>query len=203
MSGSSPFTVGLTGGIGSGKTLVTDLFAARGVAIIDTDVIAHQLTAPGGLAIAAIGATFGAGFIDAGGAMDRARMRQLVFADAGAKQRLEAILHPLIQQECERAAASATGPYLMFAVPLLVESGRWRERVARILVVDCPEQQQVERVMRRNGLAEAQVRAIMAAQVSRAERLAAADDVIVNDGPLAALAPQVERLHAQYLACAG
>ena len=203
MSGSSPFTVGLTGGIGSGKTLVTDLFAARGVAIIDTDVIAHQLTAPGGLAIAAIGATFGAGFIDAGGAMDRARMRQLVFADAGAKQRLEAILHPLIQQECERAAASATGPYLMFAVPLLVESGRWRERVARILVVDCPEQQQVERVMRRNGLAETQVRAIMAAQVSRAERLAAADDVIVNDGPLAALAPQVERLHAQYLACAG
>jgi len=203
VSGSSPFTVGLTGGIGSGKTLVTDLFAARGVAIIDTDVIAHQLTAPGGLAIAAIGATFGAGFIDAGGAMDRARMRQLVFADAGAKQRLEAILHPLIQQECERAAASATGPYLMFAVPLLVESGRWRERVARILVVDCPEQQQVERVMRRNGLAEAQVRAIMAAQVSRAERLAAADDVIVNDGPLAALAPQVERLHAQYLACAG
>lgn len=200
MSSPLPFTVGLTGGIGSGKSLVADLFAAHGAAIIDTDLIAHQLTMPGGLAIPAIGTAFGAGFIDADGAMDRAKMRQLVFADADAKQRLEAILHPLIQQECERAAANADGAYLMFAVPLLVESGRWRQRVTRILVVDCPEQQQIERVMRRSGLTEPQVRAIMAAQASRAERLAAADDVIVNDGPVTALAPQVERLHAQYLA---
>ncbi|MGB6053853.1 MAG: dephospho-CoA kinase [Burkholderiaceae bacterium] len=200
MSSTLPFAVGLTGGIGSGKSLVADLFAAHGAAIIDTDLIAHQLTMPGGLAIPAISAAFGAGFIDADGAMDRAKMRQLVFADAGAKQRLEAILHPLIQQECERTAVVADGAYLIFAVPLLVESGRWRQRVARILVVDCPEQQQVERVMRRSGLTEPQVRAIMAAQVSRAERLAAADDVIVNDGPVTALAPQVERLHTQYLA---
>ncbi|MGB7479932.1 MAG: dephospho-CoA kinase [Burkholderiaceae bacterium] len=200
MSSPLPFTVGLTGGIGSGKSLVADLFAAHGVAIIDTDLIAHQLTMPGGLAIPAIGTAFGAGFIDADGAMDRAKMRQLVFADADAKQRLEAILHPLIQQECERAAANTDGAYLMFAVPLLVESGRWRQRVTRILVVDCPEQQQVERVIRRSGLTEPQVRAIMATQASRAERLAAADDVIVNDGPVTALAPQVERLHAQYLA---
>ncbi len=200
MSSTLPFTVGLTGGIGSGKSLVADLFAAHGAAIIDTDLIAHQLTMPGGLAIPAIGTAFGAGFIDADGAMDRAKMRQLVFADADAKQRLEAILHPLIQQECERAAANTDGAYLMFAVPLLVESGRWRQRVTRILVVDCPEQQQIERVMRRSGLTEPQVRAIMAAQASRAERLAAADDVIVNDGPVTALAPQVERLHAQYLA---
>ncbi len=127
-------------------------------------------------------------------------MRQRVFADPLAKRQLEAILHPLIQQECERAAATAPGDYLMFVVPLLVESGRWRQRVARVLVVDCPEDLQVARVMRRNGMSEAQVRAIMATQVPRAARLAAADDVIVNDADVAALLPQVERLHALYLA---
>jgi dephospho-CoA kinase len=194
------FSVGLTGGIGSGKSLVAELFAERGAAIVDTDLIAHQLTAPQGAAMAAIRAAFGAGFLMPDGAMDRQKMRQRVFADPLAKRQLEAILHPLIQQECERAAATAAADYLMFVVPLLVESGRWRQRVARVLVVDCPENLQVARVMRRNGMSEVQVRAIMATQVPRAARLAAADDVIVNDADVAALIPQVDRLHALYLA---
>ncbi|HTN66079.1 MAG TPA: dephospho-CoA kinase [Burkholderiaceae bacterium] len=194
------FVVGLTGGIGSGKSMVADLFAQRGAAIIDTDQIAHQLTQADGAAMAAIRAAFGAEFVSANGAMDRVKMRQRVFSDGAAKKQLEAILHPLIQSECERAASSARGSYLIFVVPLLVESGRWSQRVARVLVVDCPEAMQVERVMRRNSLDAAQVQAIMAAQATRAARLAAADDVITNDGEPAALIPQVERLHALYLA---
>lgn len=194
------FAVGLTGGIGSGKSLVADLFAARGAALIDTDQIAHRLTMPGGAAIPAIGAAFGAEFIGADGAMERARMRQRVFADAAARRQLEAILHPLIEGECARAAASAASEYLMFVVPLLVESGRWRQQVARILVVDCPEALQIQRVMRRNGMSQAQVRAIMATQATRDARLAAADDIIVNDAGIDALLPQVDRLHAFYLA---
>lgn len=194
------FSVGLTGGIGSGKSLVADLFAARGAALIDTDQIAHQLTMPSGAAMPAIRAAFGAEFIGADGAMDRTKMRQRVFADAAARQRLESILHPLIQSECARAAASAAGEYLMFVVPLLVESGRWRQQVARILVVDCPEAIQIQRVMRRNGMSETQVRAIMATQATRSARLAAADDIIVNDAEADALIPQVDRLHAFYLA---
>lgn len=194
------FVVGLTGGIGSGKSLVADLFAERGAAIVDTDRIAHQLTQAGGAAMAPIRAAFGDEFVGADGAMDRVRMRQRVFADADARKRLEAILHPLIQSESERAAQTARGKYLMFVVPLLVESGRWRQRVARVLVVDCPEALQVERVMRRNGMSAAQVQAIMATQATRAARLAAADDVIVNDDGMAQLIPQIERLHALYLA---
>jgi dephospho-CoA kinase len=192
------FSIGLTGGIGSGKSLVADMFAALGAALIDTDQIAHQLTAPGGLAMPAIGAQFGADFIAANGAMDRARMRAAVFSDPAVKRRLEAILHPLIRIETERAAAEAQGAYRIFVVPLLVESGKWKERVSRVLVVDCPEELQLSRVMARNGLAEAQVRAIMAAQASRQARLDAADDVIVNDAGIAQLTPQVERLHALY-----
>lgn len=192
------FSVGLTGGIGSGKTTVANMFAARGAAVIDTDQIAHELTRPGGIAIPAIAAQFGADFIASTGALDRARMRDAVFAEPAAKQRLEAILHPLIRSECERAAQQAQGPYLMLVVPLLVESGTWKQRVSRVLVVDCPEQQQIVRVMDRNGLSEAQVRAIMAAQATRAQRLAAADDVLSNTGDTAALEPQVERLHALY-----
>ena len=192
------FAIGLTGGIGSGKSTVADLFAAHGASVIDTDAIAHQLTAPGGLAIDAIRAEFGAACIAADGAMDRPAVRALVFTDPSAKQRLEAILHPLIRQEAERAAAAATGSYVMFVVPLLVESGRWRQRVARVLVVDCPEQVQIARVMARSALQREQVMAIMAAQATRADRLAAADDVLVNDGSLDTLAPQVERLHAFY-----
>lgn len=198
----SRFSVGLTGGIGSGKTTVADMFAARGASIIDTDQIAHQLTAPGGAAIPAIKAQFGASFLTESGAMDRARMREYVFSEPAAKARLEAILHPLIRIETERAASEAAGAYPVFVVPLLVESGSWRERVTRILVVDCSEDAQVRRVISRSGLPEAQVHAIMAAQVTRAERLAAADDVIHNDGDAMALIPQVDRLHACYLALA-
>jgi dephospho-CoA kinase len=192
------FSVGLTGGIGSGKTMVADMFAARGAAIIDTDHIARQLTAPGGIAIPAIRAQFGEAFLMADGAMNRVKMRETVFADPVAKKQLEFILHPLIRSETDRAAAQARGVYLMFVVPLLVESGTWKQRTSRVLVVDSREQLQVERVMSRSGLTEVQVRAIMATQASRETRLAAADDVIVNDGEAVALVPQIERLHALY-----
>ncbi|MGX4641669.1 dephospho-CoA kinase [Massilia sp. SYSU DXS3249] len=194
------FSVGLTGGIGCGKTTVADMFGALGASLVDTDAIAHALTAPHGAAMPALLAEFGAGFATPDGALDRAKMRALVFADPGARARLEAILHPRIREATAAAAAIATGPYVIFVVPLLIESGTWADRVARVLAIDCSEKTQVARVMARNGLDEAQVRAIMAAQVSRAQRLAAADDVIVNDDGLEALAPQVERLHAFYLA---
>lgn len=196
--GKPRFSIGLTGGIGSGKSTVADMFAERGAAVIDTDVIAHQLTAPDGAAIAPLAAEFGSAFIDASGAMDRAMMRAHVFSDPQAKQRLEAILHPLIRAETASAAQHAQGLYLIFVVPLLVESGNWRERVQRILVVDCDEQIQLERVMQRNAMTPSQVRAIMATQASRQQRLQAADDVIVNDSEPAALLPQVTRLHALY-----
>jgi dephospho-CoA kinase len=194
-----PFAIGLTGGIGSGKSTVADMFAARGASIIDTDVIAHGMTAPHGPAMPAIIAEFGPEFADASGAMDRARMRQLVFSDADAKARLEAILHPRIRDAALAAGAAATGSYVIYAVPLLIESGTWRARVARLLAVDCPEDVQIARVMARSHLPEPQVRAIMATQVSRAERLAAADDVIVNNAGIDALEAQVDRLHAIYL----
>jgi dephospho-CoA kinase len=194
----APFSIGLTGGIGSGKTTVADLFGARGAAVIDTDAIAHQLTAPGGAAIAAIANSFGADFINADGAMDRPRMRAHVFAEAAARKRLEAILHPLIRSETMRAAATAHGDYLMFVVPLLVESQQWQGRTTRILVVDCAEEIQIARVMQRNGMTRGQVEAIMAAQASRAQRLAAADDVIENNGDNNALIALVEQLHTRY-----
>lgn len=178
------------------------MFAARGAAIVDTDLIAHQLTAPDGPAIPAIRSQFGESFLTPDGAMDRARMRAYVFTEPSAKARLEAILHPLIRIETERAASGAEGDYLMFAVPLLVESGSWRQRVTRVLVVDCAEETQLRRVMMRSGLAEEQVRAIMASQATRMQRLAVADDIIDNDGDALALVPQVDRLHARYLAIA-
>jgi dephospho-CoA kinase len=193
------FTVGLTGGIGCGKTTVADLFAARGAAVIDTDQIAHALSAPHGAAMPALLAEFGDEFATPDGALDRARMRNLVFADPGARVRLEAILHPRIREATAAAAAIASGPYVMFVVPLLVESGSWSERLHRIAVIDCPEQLQVQRVMARSGLPEAQVRAIMAAQATREQRLAAADDVILNDDGIDLLAPQVDRLHTFYV----
>jgi dephospho-CoA kinase len=194
------FSVGLTGGIGCGKTTVADMFGALGASLVDTDAIAHALTAPHGAAMPALLAEFGADFATPDGALDRAKMRALVFADPGARARLEAILHPRIREATAAAAAIATGPYVIFVVPLLIESGSWRERVTRVLAIDCPEETQVARVMARNNLSEAQVRAIMAAQVTRAQRLAAADDVVLNDDGLEALRPQVERLHAFYLA---
>jgi dephospho-CoA kinase len=193
------FSVGLTGGIGCGKSTVADMFAAHGAAVIDTDQLAHALTAPHGAAMPALLAEFGAGFATPDGALDRDKMRSLVFSDPGARARLEAILHPKIRDATAAAAALATGPYLIFVVPLLIESGAWRDRLDRVLAIDCPEALQVERVMARSGLAETQVRAIMAAQASREQRLAAADDVVLNDDGLDLLAPQVERLHAFYL----
>ena len=193
------FSVGLTGGIGCGKTTVADMFAALGASVIDTDAIAHALTAPHGAAMPALVAEFGEEFATADGALDRARMRELVFADAAARARLESILHPRIRDATAAAASIATGAYVMFVVPLLIESGQWRERVTRVLAIDCPEQVQIARVMARNGLSEPQVRAIMAAQASRAQRRAAADDIIVNDDGLDALRPQVLALHGMYL----
>jgi dephospho-CoA kinase len=194
------FTVGLTGGIGSGKSLVAKMFAAHGAAIVDTDRIARALTAPHGAAMPAVLAEFGADFADADGALDRARMRALVFSDPGAKRRLESILHPMIRDAVFAEAQVAAGPYVIFDIPLLVESGSWKSRVHRVLVVDCPEALQIERVMARNGLSEEQVRAIMAAQASREARLAAADDIVANDAGIADLAPQIDRLHHFYLA---
>jgi dephospho-CoA kinase len=194
------FSVGLTGGIGCGKSTVADLFAARGASLVDTDVIAHQLTAPGGAAMPALLQEFGPACATPDGAMDRARMRDLVFADPGARTRLEAILHPMIRAATVAAADAATGAYVIYVVPLLVESGNWRARVQRILAIDCQEATQIARVMARSGLPEAQVNAIMAAQASRQQRLAAADDVIDNDAGLDALLPQVARLHQFYLA---
>ncbi|WP_305822372.1 dephospho-CoA kinase [Massilia brevitalea] len=193
------FSVGLTGGIGCGKTTVADMFGALGATLVDTDAIAHALTAPHGAAMPAILEEFGADFATPEGAMDRVKMRALVFSDATARARLEAILHPRIRDATAAAAAMATGPYTIFVVPLLIESGTWVGRVTRVLAIDCPEEMQVARVMARNGMSEQQVRAIMAAQVTREQRLAAADDVVVNDAGRDALQPQVERLHAFYL----
>lgn len=194
------FSVGLTGGIGCGKSTVADLFAERGASLVDTDVLAHQLAAPGGAAMPALLQAFGPQFATPEGAMDRARMRDLVFNDPGARVRLEAIMHPLIRAATVAAAEAATGPYIIYVVPLLVESGNWRERVQRILAIDCQEATQIARVMARSKLPEEQVRAIMAVQATRQQRRAAADDVIDNDADLRALIPQVDRLHAFYLA---
>ncbi len=199
LSPNGKFLVGLTGGIGSGKTTVANQFAARGASVIDTDLIAHHLTAPGGAAMDAIRSQFGMEFITPDGALNRAKMRNLVFSEPSAKQALEAILHPLISQETARETAQAQGAYIIYVVPLLVESGTWKQRVARVLVVDCPEALQVERVMTRNGLTEPQVRAIMATQVSRDVRLAAADDIIENNGEMATLSAEIDRLHRAYL----
>ncbi|MFX1761012.1 dephospho-CoA kinase [Paraburkholderia sp. A1RI-2L] len=192
--------VGLTGGIGSGKSTVADLFAARGVPLVDTDVIAHRITAPHGIAMPSIASQFGPEFVAADGSMDRARMRALVFGDESARKRLEAITHPLIRAETERETREAKGPYVIVVVPLLVESGSWKTRVDRVLAVDCSVETQIARVMNRNGFTREQVLAIIARQATREARLAAADDVIVNDGAtLETLAQDVEMLHQRYL----
>jgi dephospho-CoA kinase len=197
------YVVGLTGGIGSGKSAVAERFAALGAGVVDTDLIAHQLTAHGGRALPALRAAFGDAVVDANGGMDRATMRARAFADPTTRQRLEAILHPLIRAESEaQVAALAAAPYVVLVVPLLVESGAYRGRCQRVCVVDSLETLQVERVSRRSGLSAEQVRAIMAAQAGRDERLAAADDVIHNDSDLASLYRQVDALHGRYLVLA-
>ena len=198
-----PLVIGLTGGIGSGKSAAADAFEKLGATVIDTDAIAHALTGPGGAAVAEVARQFGKAFVGASGAMDRKRMRDLVFSDAEEKQRLEALLHPMIRAESERRIAAAAGPYVIYVVPLLVESAGHRERVARVLVVDCPEALQLSRVRQRSMLPEAQVKRIIASQIKRERRLAAADDVIDNSGDLAALHKQVGALHEKYLALAG
>ena len=177
------FRLGLTGGIGSGKSTVASMLAECGAAIIDSDAISRATTAAGGVALPAIAAEFGSQMIGADGALDRAVMRALVFADPSARQRLEAIIHPLVGQETERQAdaAAAQGKPLVFDVPLLVESGaRWRSKVDRVLVVDCPPATQIARVIARSGLTREEVQRIIDAQATRAARLAAADIVIHN-----------------------
>jgi dephospho-CoA kinase len=194
------FVVGLTGGIGSGKSTAARAFGELGADVVDTDAIAHDLTAPGGGAVQAIRDAFGAGMIDAKGALDRPAMRRLVFDDPAARSRLEAILHPAIRVEADLRCLQSLAPYVLLVVPLLVETGGYLSRVERIVVVDCPEQIQVMRTVSRSGIPAEQVRAIMAAQASREARLAVADDVIDNTGDEAALRRQVLRLHQDYFA---
>lgn len=193
--------VGLTGGIGSGKSTVCRILRDLGAWIVDTDAIAHRLTAPGGRALPAIAAQFGAEVIAGNGAMDRARMRERVFADPAQRRALEAILHPMIGEDTRaEAAAAPEGAIVVFDVPLLVESGRWRDQVDRILVVDCPVETQIARVMQRNGWTADAVQRIIDQQASRAQRLAVADDVIVNDGlELEELATEVQRIWSGWL----
>jgi dephospho-CoA kinase len=176
------FAIGLTGGIGSGKSQVADFLEQWGASVIDTDRIAHELTGPGGAAIEPLRQAFGGAAIAPDGSLDRAWMRERVFRDAPARRRLESIVHPLIQAVVRDRAAAARGLYCVFVVPLLVESGRWRDRVDRICVVDCDPGTQIQRVQARSGLTRDTIERIMGAQASREERLAAADDVILNDG---------------------
>ena len=195
--------VGLTGGIGSGKSAASEEFARLGATVVDTDAIAHELTGPGGAAVPEVRKLFGTEFVDPSGAMDRRRMRDLVFSDPGRKKRLESLLHPLIRAESARRIAAAfqenARPYVVYVVPLLVESPDYRARVGRVLVVDCPEALQVARVRQRSGLSEKDVRRVIASQIQRQTRLAAADDVIDNSSTIAALQQQVRRLHENYL----
>jgi len=192
------YVVGLTGGIGSGKSEVTRAFAALGVEVADADLAAHAVTAKGEAGHAAVVAAFGPCAVGADGALDRAWLRQTVFADDEQRGRLERLLHPLIGARIRAEVAGWGGTYGILAVPLLLERGSLLPFVSRVLVVDCPEDEQVRRVMRRSGLPAADVRAIMATQLPRADRLARADDVIDNGGPREALLPQVARLDAFY-----
>lgn len=199
------FAVGLTGGIGSGKSLVADQLALAGATVIDADLLAHQATAPAGAAIVAIRARFGAEMITPDGALNRAAMRSLVFSDRAAKRELESIVHPLVRQAAldqARDSAESGAPYVVFAIPLLVESGDWLSRVDRVLLVDCPAREQLQRVMRRSSLPAAQIQAIIAQQASRQRRLAAAQDVLFNGGSLDLVPARVTRLHAAYIALA-
>jgi dephospho-CoA kinase len=190
--------VGLTGGIGSGKSAAAAEFERLGATVVDTDAISHALTGSHGAALAEIERIFGRQFMSANGGLDRKKMRELVFSDARARRSLEGLLHPMIREESKRQIAAAGGPYVVHVVPLLVESGEYGRRVDRVLVVDSPEEAQVARV-RERGLTEDAARSIMKSQVSRAERLAAADDVIDNAGTLEALRKQVGALHQKYL----
>ena len=193
-----PFVVGLTGGIGSGKTAVADAFATLGIEIVDTDTLAHRLSAAGEAGFDAIRRAFGDLVVAPDGEIDRPALRRLVFADSAARAALESALHPLIRAEAADEMRRWHGAYGIVVVPLLLEHDGIRSIVDRILVVDCPEDEQVRRVVARSALTAEEVRAIMAAQLGRAQRLAAADDVIDNSGPVAAIAPQVRALDQRY-----
>ena len=199
---SSAFSVGLTGGVGSGKSTIGSMLSDRGAAVVDADVIAHQLTRSGGAAIDALRNSFGAGAIANDGSLDRAYMRARVFSDAALRAKLEALLHPMIRTAMRELAdklVSDGATYVVQVVPLLVEGGRWRDYADRILLIDCSEATQLVRLRARVGIDEVTARQIIAAQATRAERLAVADDVLLNEAPLEEIAQRVERLHQTYL----
>jgi len=198
MAAHVPFRVALTGGIASGKSTAADLFAGLGVPVIDTDVIARQVVEPGRPALAAVVDAFGPDILDTDGRLDRRRMRERIFADPPARQRLESILHPAIRAEMERQSREAGGPYQVLVIPLLTE-GRRRDHVDRVLLVDVPEELQIERLMIRDGVTHEQARASLNAQATRAERLAMADDVVRNTGRAADLSDAIAALHEKYL----
>lgn len=194
--------IGLTGGIGSGKTVVSDLLGKLGAGIVDTDLISHQITAANRVAISEIKKQFGQDYLDANGALDRAKMRTLVFSDPAARKTFEAITHPLIRQETIKQAQNLVAqgaPYLVFVVPLLIESQSWRSLVDLLVVVDCPEEHQITRVIQRSNLPRKEIQRILKAQASREERLRSADVVIQNQDSFATLAPQVNQLHQKIL----
>jgi dephospho-CoA kinase len=201
LKGKKPF-IGLTGGIGSGTTAVSDLLGALGAGVIDTDLISHQITASGGKAVPAITKAFGVELIDAQGALNRPKMRALVFANPKARQTLEQITHPLIQEETAKQAfklINSAAPYLLFVVPLLIESGSWIKLIDHLVVVDCPEEAQIKRVMHRNNMTRPEVENILKAQTSRDTRLAAANTVMKNQGSPDDLKAEVLKLHQQLL----
>jgi dephospho-CoA kinase len=191
--------IGLTGGIASGKSTVSQRFAELGVPVIDADVAARAVAERGTPGLAQVVKRFGDGILSPSSELDRPALRELIFNDPAARRDLDAILHPLIRAHMEQQAAAATGPYLIMAIPLLVETGGARERLDRILVVDVDEDKQLQRVQARDGISMAQARAILGAQASRAARLEAADDVLQNAGTVAELRQAVDRLHERYL----
>ena len=191
--------IGLTGGIASGKSIVTQRFTELGVPVIDADVVARRVVEPGQPGLDQVVQRFGPGVLEASGKLDRRALRELIFKNPSSRQALDAILHPLIRAAMELGAADAKGPYLVMAIPLLIESGRARERVNRVLVVDVDEAQQLERVQARDGSSAEQARAILASQARREARLAAADDVLKNSGSVADLRQAVDVLHKKYL----
>ena len=193
----APLRIALTGGIASGKTAVAQLFAQRGIPVLDTDQIARDVVEPGQPALAQIVESFGPDILDASGRLDRARMRDRVFADPTQRKLLESILHPAIRGELNRRSLEAEGPYQIHVIPLLVETGQ-RGNYDRVLVVDCPEEEQMRRLALRDGSTVEQARNILAAQVSREQRLSVADDVIVNTGTVEDLVGFVDTLHRNY-----
>ncbi len=197
-----PYCIGVTGGIGSGKSRAVALFGELGAGVVDTDEISHEITGTGGSAMPLITAAFGVAAAAADGSLDRAMMRRLVFEKPEARKQLESILHPLIGKTARNRVLQSAEPYVLLVVPLLLETGGYRDLVHRVLVIDCPESLQISRSMQRSNLTEAAVLAIMKAQLPRQQRLAGADDVIQNDSDIAHLRVQVLELHQRYLALA-